>query len=127
MAAERADAALLDALRLTLIDGVGPRTQQVLLENFETIPGIFAASRSQLLNVQGIGPKLASAILAARDSNEPEQELVRCQELGIRLIPRGSPHYPEGLTKIPDPPPVLYCRGELQPRDALAIAIVGSR
>jgi len=127
MADELAAAALLDALRLTLIDGVGPRTQQLLLEHFDTIPGIFAASRSQLLNVQGVGPKLASAILAARDSLEPEQELARCQARGISLIPRGSALYPESLSKIPDPPALLYCRGELQPRDALAIAIVGSR
>lgn len=37
-----------------------------------------------------------------------------------------DPGYPELLRSIPDPPPVLYVRGRLQPR-AHALAIVGSR
>ncbi len=35
--------------------------------------------------------------------------------------------YPAMLRSIPDPPAVLYLRGELQPRDLHALAIVGSR
>ena len=35
--------------------------------------------------------------------------------------------YPDALRWLPDPPPVLYARGELLPQDRLAIAVVGSR
>src|SRR6266581_4308709 len=35
--------------------------------------------------------------------------------------------YPELLRTIPDPPPVLYCDGSLEPGDRQAVAIVGSR
>ena len=31
------------------------------------------------------------------------------------------------LGEICDPPSILYCRGSLEPRDELAVAIVGSR
>jgi DNA processing protein len=45
----------------------------------------------------------------------------------VRLILRGTPVYPQALDKICDPPGVLSCLGQLEPRDNLAIAIVGSR
>ena len=118
---------LLAAVRLNLIPGIGPRTQQTLLEQFETPQGVFAASQAALRQVEGIGPKLAAAIRAAADSSEAEHEMTRCRELGIDLVPRMSPGYPRSLIEICDPPPVLYCRGKWEPRDDLAIAIVGSR
>lgn len=121
------DADLLAALRLNLIPGVGPRTQQSLLARFGTAQGVFDASPGDLRAVEGIGPKLAAAICAARNSGDAEHELRRCRELGIRLVPRGVPEYPRSLAEICDPPTILYCRGEWRPCDNLAVSIVGSR
>ena len=45
----------------------------------------------------------------------------------VSVVPRGDPHYPPPLENIPDPPSLLYVKGELAPRDQLAIAVVGSR
>ena len=39
----------------------------------------------------------------------------------------GDPEYPALLSEISSPPQVLFCRGQMPPRDAPAIAIVGSR
>ncbi|MEM9790305.1 MAG: DNA-processing protein DprA, partial [Planctomycetota bacterium] len=44
-----------------------------------------------------------------------------------RLLVIDQPDYPAPLRLIPDPPPLLWVRGRLSPRDALAIAVVGSR
>lgn len=118
---------LLAALRLNLVPGVGPRTQQTLLGRFGTHTAVFQANGHELQQVEGIGPKLSSAILAARNSDDAQRELTRCRELGVTLILRGSSEYPRSLSEICDPPGVLYCRGKLEPRDGLAIAIVGSR
>jgi DNA processing protein len=38
-----------------------------------------------------------------------------------------SPEYPAALRNIADPPPVLYVRGQLLPRDEWALAVVGTR
>lgn len=118
---------LLAALRLNLIPGIGPRTQQSLLSRFGDAASVFAASEEALLDTDGIGPKLAAAVLAAAHSHAAERELARCRELGIGLKVRGQEGYPRPLAEIFDPPGVLYCRGTLEPRDELAIAIVGSR
>jgi DNA processing protein len=74
-----------------------------------------------------VGPKLAEKIQQARRTLDGRAELALCRELGIDLIPRGAPGYPPPLEEIPDPPPLLYAKGTLEPRDQLAIALVGSR
>src|SRR6185503_18647718 len=35
--------------------------------------------------------------------------------------------YPKALRTIPDPPGVLFVRGEIRPSDGIAVAIVGTR
>lgn len=126
-AAQGDEVATLAALRLNLIAGVGPRTQQSLLARFGSPEAVFRADADELRAVEGIGPKLAAAIIAAGAANHAEAERARCRELGVTLIFRGSPDYPRSLAEIPDPPSVLYCQGRLENRDNLAVAIVGSR
>lgn len=122
-----ADDGLLDALRLNLVPGIGSRLQTQLLQIFGTPAKVFAAPGEQLLQVEGIGPKLSAAISAARNSLEPQRELDRCRQARVDLLRIGDDAYPRMLAKICDPPPVLYCRGDLLPRDEIAIGIVGSR
>lgn len=124
-APERDD--LLDALRLALIPGIGPRLQQNLLQAFGSPAAILAAGRDQLLQVDGIGRKLADAILEYRHPVDAQREREGCRAMGVSLHLRGQDGYPPGLARIPDPPLLLYTKGTLEPRDQLAVAIVGSR
>lgn len=121
------DPELLAALRLALVEGVGPRIRQSLLARFGGAESVFGAPQTELLDVDGVGPKIAASILAARHSGQAEQELDRCRQLGVKLILRDDPDYPQSLGRICDPPGVLFCRGTLETRDELAVAIVGSR
>jgi DNA processing protein len=121
------DPNLLAALRLSLVDGVGPRIRQSLLARFATPQAVFDAPQTALLEVDGVGPKIAAAILAAGHSEHAEEEWARCRDLGIDLVLCDDPAYPAALSRICDPPGVLFCRGKLEPRDELAVAIVGSR
>jgi DNA processing protein len=118
---------LLDALRLNLVPGIGPRLQQALIDAFGSPAAILAASVQELQQIDGIGPKLSAAITSHRDPAAAQRELDRCRQAGVRLLLKGTSEYPRMLAEICDPPPVLYCRGEIQPRDELAVAIVGSR
>src|SRR5580658_4158124 len=118
---------LVDALRLSLVPGIGPRLQQSLLAAFGSPAGIFAASVQELQQIEGIGPKLSAAIAAHCDPASALLELERCRRVGVRLLLKGTADYPRMLAEICDAPPVLYCRGQLEARDELAVAIVGSR
>lgn len=121
------DADVLDSLRLTLIPGIGPRTQTSLRNRFGSAAAVFEASREQLLQADGVGPKLARAILDRRHTDHAERELDACRDLGVDLLLLSDPRYPDLLRDIPDPPQLLYLRGELSDADGLSLAIVGSR
>lgn len=118
---------LADILRLSLAPGVGPRLRQSLLERFGSPTAIFAASQSELRSVPGIGAKLASVLRRARDEIDVAAEMELCRSQGVSIVPLGSAEYPRSLEEIHDPPGVLFVRGALESRDALSIAIVGSR
>jgi DNA processing protein len=117
----------LALLQLNLTPGLGPRLQTLLLECFENAASVFRASASQLLKVDGIGPKVSAAILLGQEMSEAREEWERCQAAGIKLLFRASPEYPPSLLEVHDPPPVLYVQGDLRMQDALAVAIVGAR
>jgi len=118
---------LLSALRLVMVPGAGPRTQQLLLERFATPEAVLRAAPDQLKMVRGVGPKLISAITAARQESKAEQELQQAEEHGVHYILRGATGYPRPLNDLPDAPLLLSCRGAMYERDELAVAIVGSR
>ena len=119
--------AILDFVRLNMVSGVGPRIMQRLLAQFGTAGRVLSATGSELLNVEGVGAKLSAEITKAATSPVALEEINRCQSLGIKLLGIFQPDYPQTLKEIPDPPPILYVRGEILPQDQLAVGIVGSR
>ncbi len=121
------DDELTDAVRLALVPGVGPRHWATLVERFGSPRGVLDAAPSLLRAVPGVGPKLSGGIAAARESGDAPAQIALCRERGVQIVARGSPDYPRPLDEIPDPPPLLFVHGDLQPSDALAVAIVGSR
>jgi DNA processing protein len=121
------DQRLLDLIHLAMVPGVGPHISQALLERFGSAGRVLDASRGQLLGVSGVGPKIAEKIARARQDFDAAAELALCRRTDVAVIARGDQDYPPPLENIPDPPALLYVKGELTPRDQLAIAVVGSR
>lgn len=120
------DPALVAALRLSLIPGVGPLTRKALVDHFGSPAGVLAATGQELKEVPGVGAKLARAIKDA-DAIDVELELSICREHDIDVIAADDERYPRMLREIHDPPAVFFTRGELAPQDAVAVGIVGSR
>ena len=121
------EADLLDLICLTMVSGVGPHTGQALLARFGAAGRVLDASSSALRDVPGVGPKLAERISRARRECDAAAELDLCRKAGVTLAARGDALYPPPLGDIPDPPGLLYVRGRYEPRDQIAIALVGSR
>jgi DNA processing protein len=118
---------LVDSLRLSLISGVGPLLRKALLERFGSPAAVLAAAKDELQCVDGIGPKIAARIVAARDEIDAEAELQLAAENGIDVLSDAAADYPRPLKQIHDPPGVLFRRGQALAQDELAVAIVGTR
>ena len=123
---ETAPDTLVDALRLTMVSGVGPRTRKALLERFGSARAALLAGHTELCEVEGVGPKLCAKIVAAGEL-DVEREIAVCRDNGVDILLDTAAEYPRVLKEIHDPPGVLFVRGKLLPRDALAVGIVGTR
>jgi len=114
-------------IALNLIEGVGPVRVRQLLEHFGEAPAILGASKSQLMQVRGIGDDTAQAIANWETSADLAGELKRITDFGCHVLAQADEAYPASLREIYDPPIVLYVKGELNAKDKNAVAMVGSR
>ena len=114
-------------VRLACVPGIGSRMRRLLLERFGSPEAVFQANPAELQRVARLGPKLAQEIPSHATSTAADEVLDLCATRDIEILREGAPHYPALLSRIDDPPGLLFVRGELQPADALAVAIVGAR
>lgn len=118
-------------LALLLTPGLGPTLVGRCVEAFGSAQAVAEASPDQLAAVRGISPRKAATLRQAMDDirrhGALDAERERIDRHGVRLIALGEPAYPPLLEHIPDPPPLLWVRGELRDSDALAVGVVGSR
>jgi DNA processing protein len=114
-------------LTLHVVPGLGPRLTAALLERFGSAEAVLQASPHELCEVPHIGAELARKICEAIRRADIQAELSRMSEHSVRLLALGTPDYPAALSKIPDPPHLLYVAGSLVEKDTNAVAVVGSR
>jgi len=114
-------------LRLHLCRGVGPIRAARLVEALGGIDPVLTATAARLQSVEGVGPKIAQAIVAGRSEADVEREIQLAAAHGVHIICREDESYPELLRRIPDPPACLYIRGTVQREDNVGFGIVGAR
>lgn len=114
-------------LALNMLPKLGPVRIRRLLDRFGNAEGVFRAREQQLIRVKGIGPELARIIVRWEDHVDLEGEERAIRERGLTVLTPESETWPNTLHHLPDAPILLYVWGEIEARDAHAIAIVGSR
>ncbi len=116
-------------LAWSMVDGVGPIVFGHLQRVFGDLERAWGASAAELERVPRIGPKSAATVARSRDAALPkaEQEIAGAAQHGVRILCQQDDAYPAALRRISDPPIVIYVKGALQPTDAVALAIVGTR
>ena len=112
---------------LNMIEGLGPVSVRRLIEGLGSPEAILEADRDELMQVRGVGGKLAQNIITRRDGIDADAEVRKAAKEDIRIVTPLDEEYPQALKAIHDPPLALYVRGEILPEDAKAIGIVGSR
>ena len=113
-------------LALTLTPGLGPTKARKVIELFGSIENVFAASLTEL-EAAGLNTPSAQALGTGRALELAQDELIRANAAGARLIALDDQLYPAQLKQIYDPPLVLYLRGNANVISQPGIAVVGTR
>ena len=107
--------------------GYGSHAIKPLLERFGDAEGVFNASPDEFLGI----PYLSSAerrLLLTHDLTRAEEVANYAFHGGIRILSIAEEEYPSALREIPNPPTVLYVKGELPDLNRLpCIGVVGAR
>jgi DNA processing protein len=114
-------------LTLKRIPELGNRSLLRLVQALGSPAAVLDADEKTLERIAGLRSKARHVLSQGSRPAPPEEEWRSLQGLGIRLISILDSDYPANLKEIQDPPAVLFCLGELEPRDLVAIAVVGSR
>lgn len=111
---------------LSLIPGLGARTQARLLAHCGSLEAIFSADPHELRAVRGVGTTIAAAIVAS-DLPAVQAQIAAWQADGIAVLLREDAEYPAALGRLQDAPPVLFRRGGAEPSGERAVAVIGTR
>ena len=115
-------------LALGLSPHIGARTLSSLRRYFQDdLAAVMAAPPEELLRVKGVGPAIARYI-SAIDLNRVARQRASWQGQGVAILHPACPAYPRPLCALDDAPPLLFARGQLEPKLwQHAFAIVGTR
>jgi DNA processing protein len=109
-----------------LVRGIGPARLRMLIDAFGDVERAWHAPADALYRV-GLDRRSLENLLETRARVDLDREVRRVAAVGAHILTWEDEGYPKLLAEIPDPPPVLYVRGELKPEDAWAVAVVGTR
>lgn len=108
------------------VSGIGANRLAALLQHFGSIERAWRASIHELQSA-GLDRRSLENLLTARRTIDPEAEWKRAIHSGVQVITWEDSDYPANLRTVDGAPPVLYVRGEIDVRDEIAVAIVGTR
>jgi len=116
-------------LHLSLINGIGPATIKLIIENIarENLPLIYTYSAS---NFQACGiyfERAVKIVAGLKDQSLLDKELVLIEKHNISWCALGSSDYSSLLASIEQPPAILYYQGSNLFSQTNAIAFVGAR
>ncbi len=114
-------------LTLSCIKGVGSKT---LIQLYESYPDLNAENLQE--QIKTMNKKNISKLLSPENisvAKERAENLITShEEKDIKVIPISSEWYPNYLRLIPDPPTILYAKGNTELlKEKLNLAVVGTR
>ncbi len=119
--------ALRPLVALSLVPQLGSRRIRSLIKAAGSAERVFGMSASQIEGVSGIGETTASYVAGFRDWDHVDRIVDDSERMGVYLMGLDDPAYPDLLAQIPDPPVLLWVRGEPLALRMPAVAIIGTR
>ncbi|MBQ7040318.1 MAG: DNA-processing protein DprA [Clostridia bacterium] len=119
------DTELLCTMWLTSVFGYGSKKPAQLIEEFGSAYNVFENGRDSLY----FGCMSENILSAFENKNLSYAEFIleRCRKEGIKTVCIQEESYPELLREIPNPPAVLYYKGNLDMLHKMPFAVIGTR
>ena len=108
------------------IPGFGRSHFALMEQRFSALSEAWRADADEL-RLAGIDAGALAQVAERRPAIDPDRELARLAEIGVRAVSWHDDEYPPRLKEFTDRPPLLFVRGELLPEDERSIAVVGTR
>lgn len=118
---------LVHKIALSLISGIGAVHAKGLLIHFGSAEAVFAATKEQILKIEGIGASRANAILNNDAIAKAEKHLEFIEKHKIEVLFYADDNYPKRLRNCYDAPLLLYYKGNANLNHKRIISIVGTR
>lgn len=114
-------------LTLYLTPGLGAAGCKNLVDWFGSPHRVLTASRKELAEVRGLREKGLAGLASPEPRQAAAAELRRAGRLGLTVLCPDDQEYPEWLRHIPNPPVILYIKGDPAVLAEPGIGIIGSR
>lgn len=112
-------------LALIQAPGIGTTRFLRILEHAPDLPKLFTTRGNAVPELKL--PTAVRAYLQSPDWHAVDKILAWADNNERHILTLSDPRYPALLKEIPDPPPILYVRGDPSILDQLQLAMVGSR
>jgi DNA processing protein len=113
-------------LGFSLIPGIGPVRFGQLEAAFKTLEAAWCAGPAELKQA-GLDDSAVKSIVQTRPKIDLEAEMLKLDNLDIRLITYHDKAYPARLKEIYNRPALLFIKGEIKTEDEWCVSIVGTR
>ncbi|WP_297890058.1 DNA-processing protein DprA [Sulfurihydrogenibium sp.] len=117
---------ILSCLELYFTKGLGNITIKKLIEKYGSASVVLEIDYQTLKT--DFGESLAK-VITERDKTLKDvalMEIEKSEKMNVKIVPLSSPDYPSLLKNIPDPPAVIYVKGNF-PIPENTLSVVGSR
>ena len=106
---------------------LGPVNLMRLVNYFPSLETAWLKTNEEGFKNSGINQKIAKEIIIKRGEIDPKKEWQKLEDKKIKIISFNSREYPPFLKEIPDPPALLYYKGDISLMADKCFAIVGTR
>ena len=117
----------LAILKLSSIEELGYRQKQAILDVTEDLAELMAHPMRFASDLAEIGDGIADKIADVSESFDENRFLRYMEHIGASAVFLGDADYPSALNALPDPPLLLFYRGDLGILDGECFAVVGTR
>lgn len=103
------------------------RSRRVGVATFFRLVGEYGGADAALEALPKIAAEAGVPDYRTCEINDARREWINARQAGATPLAFGDPAYPASLAEIPDPPPFLWCIGDIGLLSRPMIAIVGAR